>query len=103
MEIPDELIKRAGKQAEKEFIEKKKMPVEKFDIKTGKRIMDEKFNLSEKIYHDNYGFSIIDTKDVKEFIKLLKGLFPDYVFKDGKAIPSYIKREIDKLAGDKLI
>jgi len=64
----------------------------------GERMMNEEFNLSEKS-RIGEGFNrIFYEEDVKEFIRLLKeklhGVLEEY--------PGYIK-EIDKLAGEKLI
>ena len=55
------------------------------------------FNLSDKIQEDVIGYNredAITTKDVKEFIRLLKAHFVDY--EEG------VNYWIDKLAGDKL-
>jgi len=68
---------------------------------------EEEFNLSERfVYLDNpKGVSIefISTKDVKEFIRLLKEeikkIAPDY---ETTWITEPFYRIIDKLAGDKL-
>lgn len=64
-----------------------------------------KFNLSEKVRlaeHNAYGDKVIPLEDVKEFIRLLKEAYSkkyDGCDDEVKAL----HREIDKLAGDKLI
>ena len=61
-----------------------------------------KFNLSDK-ERTYRGSKVIDSFNVKEFIKLLKeekDTMPHY--KDGEAVLQHMDRVIDKLAGDKL-
>ena len=97
MEIPDELIKRAGKQAEKEFLEKQ----------------EKEFNLSEKLTKNivDVGLDVeaqdyyAKEEDIKEFIKRLKEIcqgLVDCVKKEHPCFRWNGWEEIDKLAGDKL-
>jgi len=64
------------------------------------------FNLSEKIMkggnYDYDGSSLIFTKDVKEFIRLLKQSFVDFEIANGFSIVPLYKR-LNELAGEKFL
>ena len=62
---------------------------------------EKEFNLSERIYVSHLPEDSIDTRDVKEFIKRLKEEIKDYLVPLGNR--EILLKEIDKLAGEKLI